>query len=183
MNRNSHFDVEEEDTLSDEVKAAIQTVKDLADFFEKLSWSKSNFDDGQGPSPTEQVQAELAEALARFGPKEDAVTEMAAAHHLAWEAYGTRMQVALPIGLPLDAKTIWTASLAQAKLDAALDTRLKAARPYLFGCVKAKDFDAARFNEAANLLEELCPPNQDELAGTDSHEARAGQALNMPSTR
>jgi hypothetical protein len=42
------------------------------------------------------------------------------------------------------------------KLDATFDARLKAARPYLFGCAKPDQFDAAKFEEAAELLEELC---------------------------
>ena len=153
LNRNSHFDVEEEDTLSGEVKAAIQTVKDLADFFEELSWKKGNFDDGQALPPAERMTIELAEArkLARFGSKEDAVKKMAAAHHLAWEAFGIREKVALPIGTLLDAKTIWNV----AKLDAGFDARLKAARPYLFGCVKSIDFDPTKFEDAAKLLKEL----------------------------
>jgi hypothetical protein len=159
LNRNSHFDVEEEDPLSGEVKAAIQTVKDLAGFFEKLSWKKNNFVDGQILPASEKMKIELAEArkLARFGPKEDALKKMAMAHHLAWEAFGVRLKVAIPMGQSLNAKTIWTAAQAQGKLDAGLDARLKAARPYLFGCLKPKGFDAAKFEEAAKLLEELSP--------------------------
>lgn len=159
LNRNSHFDVEEEDTLSGEVKAAIQTVKDLADFFERPSlWKKSNFVDGQTPVAAECLAIELAEArkLVRFGPKEDAIKKMATAHHLAWEAFGLREKVALPIGTSLDAKAIWTAALAQGKLDTDFDARLKAERPYLFGCAKPSEFDADKFEKAAKLLEELC---------------------------
>lgn len=88
--------------------------------------------------------------------KEDALKKMATAHHLAWETFGHREKVALPIGTSLDAKTIWVAALALGKLDAAFDARLKAARPYLFGCAKPGEFDAATFEEAAKLLEELC---------------------------
>lgn len=158
LNRNSHFDLDEEETLSGEVKAAIQTVKNLGDFFEKLLWKKSNFVDGQTPPAAERMTAELAEArkLARFGSKGGAVKKMATAHHLGWEAFGIREKVALAIGTPLDAKTIWTAARSQAKLDAAFDERLKAARPYLFRCARLVEFDAAKFEEAAKLLEELC---------------------------
>jgi energy-coupling factor transporter ATP-binding protein EcfA2 len=155
LNRNSHFDPEEEDPLSGEVKSAIQTVKDLTDFFEKLSWKKTSFKSGQILSATERMIIELAEArkLARFGPKHGAITALARAHHLAWEAYGLREKVALPIGEPLRAKAIWNA--AQPKLDPALDARLKAGRPYLFGDVDENDFDPAKFEEAAKLVEEL----------------------------
>ena len=160
LNRNSHFDVEEEDPLSGEVKAAIQTVRDLAKFFENLSWKKAGFDDCLTLTATEKLSVELAEArkVARFGPKENAVQQLSLAHHLAWEIYGTREQVALPLGSPINAKSIWTAALAQSKLEAALDTRLKAALPYLFGSVKAADFDAKQFEVTAKLLEELSAP-------------------------
>lgn len=134
-------------------------MKDLNEFFEKPQlWKKSSFVDDQTPPAAERVAIELAEArkLARFGPKVDAIKRMATAHHLAWESFGFREKVAVPIGTSLNAKTIWTAALAQAKLNAPFDGRLKAARPYLFGCVKSKDFDATRFEEAAKLLEELC---------------------------
>jgi energy-coupling factor transporter ATP-binding protein EcfA2 len=160
LNRNSHFDVEEEDPLSGEVKAAIQTVKDLSEFFEKLSWKKASFDEGQTLTAMERLVVDLDEArkLARFGPKEEAIKKLSSAHHSAWEVYGTREKVALPIRTPLNAKVIWTTALAQTKLEAAFDTRLKAARPYLFGCVKPADFDPAKFEEAAKLLEELTAP-------------------------
>jgi hypothetical protein len=158
LNRNSHFDVEEEDPLSGEVKAAIQTVKDLSEFFEKLSWKKASFDEDQTLAAMERLVIDLAEArkLARFGPKEEAIKKLSAAHQSAWEVYGTREKVALPIGTALYAKAIWTAAFAQKKLDAAFDTRLKAARPYLFGCLKEADIKPAEFEEAAKLLEELC---------------------------
>jgi energy-coupling factor transporter ATP-binding protein EcfA2 len=160
LNRNSHFDVEEEDPLSGEVRAAIQTVKDLTEFFEKLSWRRAAFDGGQTLTALERLRIDLAEArkLARFGPKEEAIRKLSAAHHSAWEYYGQKERVALPIGTPLNAKLIWTAALSQTKLDATFDLRLKAARPYLFGCVNPADFASAKFEEAAKLLDELCPP-------------------------
>jgi energy-coupling factor transporter ATP-binding protein EcfA2 len=157
LNRNSHFDVEDEDTLSGEVKAAIQTVKDLADLFEKLSWKKGDFNQTVALSAADWMAVELAEArkLARFGPKEDAVKKLAASHNHAWEAFGIREKVSLPIGTSLNAKAIWTAALGEKKLNEAFDARLKAARPYLFGCVKSEDFDPTKFEEAAKLIEEL----------------------------
>jgi hypothetical protein len=156
LNRKSHFDVEEEDVLTAEVGAAIQTVKDFAAFLESQTWGKANFKDRNAPA-VERMAIELAEArkLAAFHQPDDAAKSLAAAHHLAWEAYGVREKVALPIGEPLAAKSIWDAALAQGKLDAALDARLKTARPHLFGGVKAKDFDAIKFEDAAKLLEEL----------------------------
>jgi len=159
LNRNSHFDVEEEDTLSGEVGAAIQTVSDLAVFFEKQSWKKGNFKDGQIPPASERMPAELAESrkLARFGPKEEAVKKLAVAHHLAWEAYGYRENVALPMRSSVNAESIWAAALAEKKVDAAFNARLTTARPYLFGSVKEVDFSPEEFEKAAKLLEELCP--------------------------
>ena len=55
---------------------------------------------------------------------------------LSWEIYGTREKVCLPIGevlsAKISAKVIWDAALAQTKLDAELNERLKKARPYFF---------------------------------------------------
>lgn len=137
-------------------------VRDLTDFFEKLSWKKSSFEDSKSLTAAERLSIDLPEArkLARFGPPEEAVKKLSAAHHSAWEVYGLREGIALPIGTLLNAKVIWTAALGQTKLNAALDARLKAARPYLFGDVEVSSFDPAKFEDAAKLLEELCslPP-------------------------
>jgi HEPN domain-containing protein len=157
LNQNSHFDVEEEDTLSGEVRAAIGVVKDLTDFFLTQSWKRSNFTDGKVLSAVERTGISLAESrkLVAFHQPAEAVKRLVDAHHAAWEAYGEREEVCLPIGNALDAKRIWEAALAQTKLDAGLDAQLKAARPYLFGNIEEKDFDRSKFEEAVRLLEGL----------------------------
>lgn len=157
LNQNSHFDVEEEDTLSAEVKAGIEVVRDLNEFLAKQPWKRANFKDGKSFSPTERLSIALAESrrLAAVHEPAAAMKKLVEAHELAWEAYGAQAKVCLPIGELLSAKIVWDAALAQTKLDAAFDVQLKAARPYLFGSVEDKSFDATKFEVAAKLLEKL----------------------------
>jgi energy-coupling factor transporter ATP-binding protein EcfA2 len=158
LNRKSHFDAEEEDTLSAEVGAAIQVVRDLEKLFKPDLWKHSNFNDGQALSPAERMRLELAEAreFVLFNQhRDEAIKKMKVAHELAWEIYGSREKVCLPIGEQLTAKVIWDAASAQIKLDAELNERLKKARPYLFGNIEADQFDATEFESAAKLLEEI----------------------------
>lgn len=157
LNKKSHFDIEEEDTLTAEVGASIQIVKDVDKFLSEQSWKHGQFKHGKTISADEQMIIELAEArkLAAFNQYSESFKKLALAHQFAWETYGKRNKICLPIGETLSAKIIWDAALAQSKLDTALDARLKAARPYLFGSVEDKDFDAAKFEEAARLLEEI----------------------------
>ncbi len=157
LNKKSHFDIEEEDTLTAEVGAAIQIVKDFSKFLSEQSWKHGNFKHGKASSADEQMMIELAEArkLAEFKQHFEAVKKLALAHHLAWESYGKRNKICLPIGDTYTAKSIWDAALAQSKLDTAMDSRLKAVRSYLFGSVEDADYDAVKFEEAAKLLEEV----------------------------
>jgi energy-coupling factor transporter ATP-binding protein EcfA2 len=158
LNRKSHFDAEEEDTLSAEVGAAIQVVRDLETFFKPELWKHSNFNDGQALSPAERMRLELAEAreFVTFNQhRDEAIQKMKVAHELAWETYGKREKVCLPIGVELSAKVIWDAASAQMKLDAELNERLKKARPYSFGNIETDQFNATEFESAAKLLEEL----------------------------
>lgn len=167
LNRKSHFDAEEEDTLSGEVGAAIQVVRDLEDFFKPHLWKSTNFKDGRVLSVAERMRLELAEArkLATFDQhRGEAIERMKVAHELAWEIYGIREKVCLPIGDERSAKVIWDAASVQRKLEGELNERLKKARPYFFGNAKAEQFDATEFELAAKLLEEV--------AAQPAHEAR-----------
>jgi AAA domain-containing protein len=158
LNRKSHFDAEEEDTLSGEVGAAIQVVRDLDNLFKPDLWEPTNFKDGRVFSASERLTLDLAEArkLAAFDQhRGEAMKRMKVAHVLAWEIYGTREKVCLPIGEEISAKVIWDAAAAQTKLDAELNERLKKARPYLFGNVTTDQFDPTEFESAAKLLEEI----------------------------
>ena len=62
LNSKSHFDAEEEDTLSGEVTAAIQVVRDLETLFKSDLWEPGNFIDGQILSAPERLNRELGEA-------------------------------------------------------------------------------------------------------------------------
>lgn len=46
LNPKSHFDAEEEDTLSGEVRDALQVVRDLEKLFMTDLWKPTNFKDG-----------------------------------------------------------------------------------------------------------------------------------------
>lgn len=157
FNRNAHFEVEEEDTLSAEVGAAIEVVQDLTQFLQQQSWKHSNFKTGYKPSSLQEIRAQLA--AARHFETEGALAQcqeaLRSAHRLFWEEYGKKLGVLLPIGTEVTPSTAWKAAEEQGKLPADAMARLAAARPYLFGSVKASEFNAASFKSAADLLEKL----------------------------
>ena len=161
LNRNAHFDVEEEDTLSAEVGAAIEVVKGLKMFLSEQAWENANFHSGRKLTALEQMNAHLASArdLVMKGAKCQCRGEMRSAHDLFWQAYGEKLGVLVPLGVKITAAVIWSAAQVQEKLTADSNTRLDSAKGYLYGSVKGDKFDAAKFEEAATLLEELVAPH------------------------
>lgn len=157
LNRNAHFDVEEEDTLSAEVGAAIEVVKDLKTFLHEQSWKHANFKTGATPSALQEMKAQLAAARQLEG--EGAITScqqaLRTAHRFFWEAYGRKLGVLLPIGTEVTPAAVWKQAEEQSKLAPDVVTRLATARPYLFGSVKPSEFNPAAFRGAASLIEEL----------------------------
>lgn len=160
LNQNAHFDVDEEDTLSGEVKAAIDAVKELNIFINEQSWDKANFQSGRNITPLEQMNAQLAcarELVARAANRQ-CQNALKDAHSFFWQEYGKKLGVLMPIAAEISAPAIWKAADEQAKIPAEVNVKLEAAKPYLFGGVKGGKFDAAKFEEAAKLLEDLTAP-------------------------
>jgi hypothetical protein len=157
LNREAHFDLEDEDTLSAEVGEAIKTVSDLATFLADTLPRKQEFFGEIALRPADLAAIDLAEAskLAAHGMHVDSLKKLASAHTSAWEAFGARRGVSLPMGAQPSAAVVWSAARDQDKLDAVLDERLKAARPYLFASLDAADFSPAGFAAAASLVDEL----------------------------
>src|SRR5204863_7983142 len=112
LNRNAHFDLEEEDTLSAEVGAAIEVMKDLTAFLTGQSWKKSNFQNGRALTAAEQMSAQLsaARALAEKGAKHQSQRAMAAAHGFFWQIYGAKIGVLLVLGADITPAAIWKAA-------------------------------------------------------------------------
>ena len=160
LNRNAHFDVEEEDTLSGEVSAAIEAVQRLADFLAAQPWENAGFQTGRKLSPAENLSAQLAasRAAASQGALRQCRAAMSDAHNAFWKVYGARMGALQPIGAELAAAAIWKLAREQNRIPADVEPRLEKAKPYLFGCVKKPKFDLTQFEEAAKLLEELTAP-------------------------
>jgi HEPN domain-containing protein len=157
LNRNAHFDVEEEDILSAEVDTAIDVVSDLRTFFNEQAWDRKNFHSGRKLTPLEQMNAQLAtaRALVTKGAIGSCQAAMKLAHHFFWQVFGSKLDVLLPPGVEPKASAVWKASEEQGKLQTASQTRLEAVKGYLFGSVKGNEFDAEKFEQAANLLEYL----------------------------
>jgi hypothetical protein len=157
LNRNAHFDVEEEDTLSGEVGVAIEVVKQLTEFLNQQAWEKANFHSGRTSGPFEQMNAYLAaaRALAAKGAQRQCRDAMEKAHDFFWYAYGKKLGVLVPIGAELTRSSIRKALEEQAKLPEDAEARLASVRKYLFGSVKGDEFDATKFEDAAKVLEEL----------------------------
>jgi HEPN domain-containing protein len=161
LNRNAHFDVEEEDTLSAEVGTALEVVEDLTAFLAEQSWAGETFHSGRKLTALEQMNAQLAaaRALAAKGAKRQCQAAMKLGHGFFWQAYGATLGVLLPLGVEIAASAIWKAADEQTKVPADVKARLDAAKGYLFGSVKVDKFDAAEFEEAAKLLEEFAAPS------------------------
>jgi energy-coupling factor transporter ATP-binding protein EcfA2 len=157
LNRKSHFDVEDEDTLSAEVGAALVAVADFGAFLAAQVWKRQKFKEGQTFSNREMYASELAEAreLKQSGHSSEALKKMAVAHTLAWEEFGNRNKVLFPLGAPRTASAIWSEAVKQKLIDALLVKKLEAARPYLYGSVEHDKFDAAGFDDGVSVLAEL----------------------------
>jgi hypothetical protein len=149
--------VEEEDTLSAEVGAAIEVVKDLTTFLQEQSWKHANFKSGATPSALQEMQAQLAAARQLEEQRAIAWCQQAlrSAHRFFWEVYGKKLGVLLPIGTEVTPAAVWKHAEEQRKLPPDVVTRLTTARPYLFGSVKASEFDSVAFRSAASLMEEF----------------------------
>lgn len=160
LNRNAHFDIEEEDTLSVEVGAALETVKDLARFLLGQSWTGSNFHSGRNLTALEQMSANIAAAreLAAKGTKRTCQDALSVAHGFFWEVYGAKLKIMVPLGAGSKTNEIWKAAHDQGLIPAQDEARLNAARAYLYASQKGDKFDATKFEEAAKLLEELATP-------------------------
>ena len=157
LNRNAHFDVEEEDALSAEVGMAIKIVQDFTTFLGEQSWDGVNFQSGHAPALLEQMNVQLSTAreLAAKGAKRQCQQAMAIAHGFFWQFYGARIGVLLPPGAQVVAAAMWKAADQQSKLDAPTKARMEAVKGYLLGGVKVADFKPEQFEAAARLLEEL----------------------------
>lgn len=160
LNQNAHFDVDEEDTLSGEVKAAIDVVKELKIFINEQSWDKANFQSGRNITLLEQMNAQLACArgLVAKAANRQCQNALKDAHSFFWQEYGKKLGVLMPIAAEISAPAIWKAADEQTIIPAEIKVKLEAAKPYLFGNVKVGKFDAAKFEEAAKLLEDLTAP-------------------------
>lgn len=157
LNRNAHFDADDEDTLSGEVGAAIETVKAFKAFLSDQSWENVNFQTRLTLSPLEQMNAQIAAArtLAAKPAPRQCQQAMHQAHELFWLLYGTKLGVELPLGVEPTAPIIWRAARTTGKLSPLAEAKLNAAKAYLFGSVAVQDFDPLKFEQTAKLLEEL----------------------------
>lgn len=160
LNRNAHFDVEEEDTLSGEVGAALDTVNALKLFFAGQPWAKENFLTGRQLSALEEMQAHIAAAhqAVAAGAFKQCRGLTSQAFFLCWLVFGAKIGVLVPLGAKISAHNLWVEAAKQKKLAPEIEARLNAARPYLFGTVKPKEFKSAEFEKAVKLLEELSAP-------------------------
>jgi HEPN domain-containing protein len=93
LNRNAHFDLEEEDTLSAEVGTAIEVMKDLTTFLTAQSWKKANFESGRTLTSLEQMNAEISAArkAAAKGAINQARLSLANAHNAFWRVFGLKL--------------------------------------------------------------------------------------------
>lgn len=157
LNRNAHFDIEEEDTLSAEVGTAIKAVMDFQVFLAEQSWGKEFFRSGAQMSDQEQIKAQLnaARELVGNGANRQCQAALKAAHRLIWHVYGKKLGVLVPLGSDISESIIWKAADGQGKLLPDIKTRLEAVKGYLYGGIKISEFDNVKFEEAAKLLEEL----------------------------
>jgi hypothetical protein len=80
---------------------------------------------------------------------------MVAAHCFFLQIYGEKIGVLLLLGVDITPVTIWKAADEQGRLSAADKGQLEAIKGYLFGSVKVDQFDAAKFEQAATLMEKL----------------------------
>jgi energy-coupling factor transporter ATP-binding protein EcfA2 len=160
LNRNAHFDVEEEDVLSGEVGAAIAAVKEFAEFLGSQHWAKANFVSGRRLTAEERLSASLAASrqAAALGALRQALGSLSEANEAFWEINGSRLRVLFPVGETPRAQDIWKAAKDQGLLAADVDARLNPLRPYLFATQKPKDFAVSKFAAAASALEELAAP-------------------------
>ena len=163
LNRNAHFDVEDEDVLSGEVGAAVAAVKEFGEFLATQQWARANFVSGRHLPPAERLSASLgaARAAVGLGSINQALGALNEANEAFWEAYGLRLGVLFPVGTNPRSQDVWNAAKTQSLLSTEAETLLEPVRPYLFRNVKPKDFDVVKFSSAANALEYLAaPPSQ-----------------------
>lgn len=162
LNRNAHFDVDEEDALSGEVGSAIETVKELLVFLDEQKWENELFHSGRAMIAAEQMKANLAaarELAAKPAPRQ-CQAALGVAFGWFWREYGMKISVMLPLGIEPTAAKIWEAAKEQSKIPDDVAKKLDANKGYLYGCIKVEKFDPVKFEEAAKLLEELATPTE-----------------------
>ena len=159
LNRNAHFDADDEDVLSGEVGAAIAAVKDFSEFLGSQDWGKFRFASGRLLPPAERLSADLSAArqAAARGAIKQALGALFNANEAFWHVYGSRLEVKFPVGARPSAPDIWKAAKEQGLLAADIEARLNPARPYLFATQTPSNFNIVKFAEAASVLEELVP--------------------------
>jgi len=157
LNRNAHFDVDEEDTLSGEVGTALETVGKFIAFLNEQKWENEHFKTGQSPALLERMTAELAAArdLALKSATRQCQIPLKQAHEWFWQIYGAKLGVTLPLGTAPTASKILDAAEKQDLLPENVKVRLNGVKGYLFGSVNGDKFATAKFEETAKLLEEL----------------------------
>ena len=157
LNRNAHFDVEDEDVLSGEVGSAIAAVKEFGEFLASQHWAKANFVSGRHLPAEERLAASLSAAreTAALGALKQALGALSVANEAFWEVYGSRLGVLFPIGASPKASDIWKAANDQGRISGEVEARLNPTKPYLFATQKTKEFNVVKFAEAARALEEL----------------------------
>jgi hypothetical protein len=155
LNRNAHFDVEEEDTLSAEVAAGV--VRRFVAFLKEQDWQNSNFVSGRKLSSQERMAADITVArdLAARGAPRQCQLALRRAYDNFWIGYGKRIGALVPIGIELNAPNISSTAERQNRIPAEDKLALSAAKPYLYESVKGPNFDLASFETAVNLLERL----------------------------
>ena len=160
LNRNAHFDVEEEDTLSGEVGAALETVSALTLFLKEQPWQNEYFQSGRQASAVEQMNSHLVAARQLAMKKAARQCQDALKVAFTWflREYGSKLGVRLPIGVEPSGAAIWKAAKEEKLMPPEALAKLETNKAYLFGCVKGDKFLPEKFEEAAKVLEELCAP-------------------------
>ncbi len=157
LNRNAHFDVEEEDTLSAEVATGVDSVRRFVAFLKEQDWHNSNFVSGRKLSSQERMTADITVArdLAARGAPRQCQLALRRAYDNFWVVYGKRIGALVPIGMELNAPNISSTAEQQNRISAEDKLALSAAKPYLYGTVKGPNFSLTRFETAVSLLEQL----------------------------